>query len=187
MKRKILSLALIAALVFALAVSAFAAGSPSEDDVLPAVDNGGTVTAVSEAVKIEAVSRADSTSGWGRIATSLGTTYDNIKLVTVQTVFDYEGPSAAGQQVTFTDVPGVKKGQVVVAYHKWQDTGLASDWEVLKAVATADGTVVVTFNGSASPLAIVTVTLKSDLPTTPSTSTTTSTTVVTSPQTSDIG
>lgn len=185
MKRKILSLALIAALVFTLSVSAFATESPSGEDVLPTVSNGGTITSVSESIKMQANVAGD-TATRGGIARALGVSSNDVDWGsrTVQVVFNYQGPSAAGQQVTFTNVPGVKQGQYVFAYHKWTEEDLtgARNWEALPAVATADGTVVVTFNGTASPIAIITISLTNGATTRP----TTSSTVVTSPQTSDI-
>lgn len=200
MKRKILSLALIAALVFALSVSAFAATdvpSGTDTDVLPDSEQGTLVYDPEEIKKIEDEVCAEgfiSNSGLTtdvqaavNAVTPSGKKVDDYKLDLVA-AFNFaadEATKAAATangsvDVTFTNIAGVKAGAAVVVLHQKSN----GEWEVLPAKATADGTVVATFK-EFSPVAIVVATVTYSDATTPSTPSTDTT--VRSPQTSDIG
>lgn len=209
MKRKILSLALIAALVFALSVSAFAAdvasgtGDEALDKLVEAVVKNPTEASQGDIVKtVEKVTEiteeftakdfyAKNTEAAEDVAkiidkVAAGKKVEDSKVKLVD-AFEFNATDAMkaavakGEtvEVEFTKVNVSASDTVIVMHQKADGT-----WEVLDAYVKADGTVVAKFTGfSPVTISILTVTYSNDTTTTtPSTDTT-----VKSPQTSDIG
>lgn len=197
MKRKLFSLALVAALVFALSVSAFAAAdtrSGNPDDVL-VTPTQGEITDGSQTKSDEINNEIleDKVFDDKNVRDFVSNLIPKDKEEKVEAIgyhllaaFEFSLPEASAAnpvKVTFNNVPNVTEGSSVLVLHQKSD----GSWEVLDSKVVGEGSVEATFT-SASPVAIYTVTIRySSDSTTPPANNNTSTTTVKSPQTSDIG
>lgn len=208
MKRKILSLALIAALVFALSVSAFAAAdveSGKVDDVVQGIitstekvtTDKGTIDTNSTKEIAEEIVAKDFFENNEKVDTKVDEIVAQVaeagkkiesfelKVAAAFNFFPDADMLAAVERneivkVTFENLKDITTADTVVVMHF-----NGTEWVVLNARVTANGTVEVDFDGF-SPVAISKLAIVySSEPTTPSTPNTSTT--VKSPQTSDIG